>query len=491
MAAIDLGSNSFHMIVARLREGELVVIDKLREMVRLAEGLDDQRNLDRAVADRALACLSRFGQRLKDLSPEHVRIVGTNTLRSARESAAFLEEANGVLGHPIEIISGVEEARLIYLGVSHSMPSDAKRRLVMDIGGGSTELIIGESFEPLHLESLYMGCVSMSRGWFADGRITAQRILNAEVTAMMELEPHVSRFRQLGWEEAVGASGSIKSIAKVVQGEGLSDDGITLKALDKLIDMTLEAGHIDELELSGLAPERLPVFMGGLTILRATFRTLGIKRMYPSSGALREGLLYDMQGRSSHEDVRERTVQNLMQRFGADVEQAARVDLLSEQLLDNVAAAWKLKNSSYRQLLSWAAHLHEIGLDLAHNQYHKHGAYILEHADMPGFSHQNQLQLSVLVRAHRRKIPSTLFKPFPTKRANKLTRLAILLRVSVLLHRSRGDQKLPEIGVKTGDENTLILTFPEGWLERHPLTSADLKQECSYLKQVGATLRFE
>jgi len=292
-AAVDLGSNSFHMIVAEVNGGRLKVVDKMREMVRLAGGLDEKNRLRDEVAVRAVDCLRRFGQRLRGVPKGNVRAVGTNTLRKARNSGQFVARAEEALGHPIDVISGHEEARLIYLGVSHSLEDDSRQRLVVDIGGGSTELIVGRKFEPRYMESLHMGCVSSSQRYFRDGKITAQQMHAAEIAAHQELESLTTVYRKIGWETSVGASGTILAIHDAVHSEGWSKDGITPAALKKLSKALISAGHVDNLELNGVTAERAPVFPGGVAILSAIFEALGIEQMGVASGALREGLIQD------------------------------------------------------------------------------------------------------------------------------------------------------------------------------------------------------
>ncbi len=491
VAAVDLGSNSFHMVVARPVNGHLNVVDRLREPVRLAAGLDADNQLDAEAQKRAIACLERFGQRLRDMPPGSVRAVGTNTMRKARNSDELLEAAAAALGHPIEIISGLEEARLIYLGVSHSLPDSQGRRLVMDIGGGSTELIIGERFEPHYMESLYMGCVSVSQGYFADGTITAKSMRRAEIAAGQELQPVEQSYRRLGWASAVGSSGTIRAVGDVVQAMGWSEGGITLPALKKLREALIAAGDVGKLgALQGLPPERAPVFPGGVAILLATFEALGIEQMQVSDGALREGLLYDLMGRIRHEDVRERTITGLSERYHVDKGQARRVEATLLHCLGQVADAWKLDQECAASLLQWAAQLHEIGLAVAHSGYHKHGAYLLEFSDMPGFSRQEQRLLAVLVRGHRRKFANTLFKDLPEAQRERIMRLTVLLRLAVLLHRSRADAELPPLSLHADGKN-LFLAFPTGWLDQHPLTQADLAQEAEAIKDGKFKLVFE
>lgn len=489
VASVDLGSNSFHMIVCRVQDNQLIVVDRLREMVRLAAGIDKNKILTPDAQQRALDCLSRFGQRLRDLPQHGVRVVGTDTLRSADNAAEFIEQAEAVLGHPIEIISGVEEARLVYLGVAHSLASDHARRLVMDIGGGSTELIIGEDFTPLTLESLYLGCVSMSRRYFGDGSITSKAIKQADIAAQIELEPIVKRFKKVTWQVAIGASGTIRAVHKVVRNAGWADEGITLASLEKLIDALRVAGHIDNLKLNGLDSERAPVFPGGVMILYSTFKSLGIELMRVADGALREGLIHDLLGRIHHEDIRARSVQALAQRYHVDLEQVTRVQDMARQFFAMVSETWLFDSDEHLQWLEWACMLHEIGLDIAHSQYQKHGAYVIEHADLPGFSRQEQKLLAVLVNAHRRKFNSKDFKALPGHWRKTAPRLAILLRLAVLLNRSRSMQNMQELKLNVSNKQ-IRLQFAEGWLDSHALTQADLEQDAVFLQAAGYRFEF-
>lgn len=488
-AAIDLGSNSFHMIVCRLSNGELHVEDKLREMVRLGAGLDKKNRLDNETQERALACLERFSQRLHGLPPQRIRAAGTNTLRIARNASNFLARAEQALGHSIEIIAGTEEARLIYLGVVHSTGADEKRRFVMDIGGGSTELIIGEGFEPRYMQSLYMGCVSMTRDHFADGSITPKAVKRAELAAQVELAPVKATYRNMGWEKTLGASGSIRAIRNVVQAEGWSDDGITLDSLKTLRTAMLDAGHIDKLSFKGLTAERAPVFPGGVMILLATFKTLGIEQMQVSDGALREGLIHDLLGRVHHEDVRGRAVNNLARRYHVDLPHAQQVVETVQACVAQVADSWSLNPQESRQWLQWAALLHEIGLDIAHSGFHKHGAYIAEFTDLSGFSRNQQRLLATLIRTHRRRLSATAFDHLVEKHQHRARHWTILLRLAVLLHRSRSPETLPAFKLKAS-KDSLTIKFPEGWLDTHLLTQTDLAQEADHLQAAAFLLRF-
>lgn len=488
IAAVDLGSNSFHMIVARPDDGGFRVVDRMREMVRLAAGLDAGNHITERAIERALGCLGRFGERVASLPRGSVRVVGTNTLRKARNAFEFIARAEAALGHPIDVISGYEEARLIYLGVSHGLDDEAEQRLVMDIGGGSTELILGRRFEPSYMESLHMGCVSLSSRHFDDGRIDAERMDAAVIAAHQELESVVAACRRIGWQSAIGASGTILTARDIVIAQGWSQEGISRESLGTLRDAMLEAGDVARLDLQGLSEERKPVFPGGVAILLAAFDALGIDRMRVSDSALREGLLYDLLGRIHQEDVRERTVSALVQRYRVDVEQGERVAATAETLREQVADAWELGAEEFRRLLRWASLLHEIGLSISHSGYHKHGAYLLTNLDMPGFARGEQRRLATLVRAHRRKVPLADFERLFADYRPALLRLATLLRLAVMWHRRRTGEAPPFSASASG--STLRLRFPEGWLDAHPLTRADLGQEAVYLKAAGLKLKF-
>jgi exopolyphosphatase/guanosine-5'-triphosphate,3'-diphosphate pyrophosphatase len=437
VAAVDLGSNSFHMIVARVADGDLNVIDRLKEMVRLGEGLTEDKHLRPEVADKALACLERFGQRLRGMEPESVRAVGTNTLRQVRRETGFLERAELALGHRIDVIAGREEARLIYLGVANGLAAGEERRLVVDIGGGSTELIVGEGVTPRVRESLHMGCVSMSRLHFPDGKVSAKRMDRAELTGILEVRPVRELFRGTGWRKAVGSSGTIKAIAAVVEAQGWSQDGISSKSLDKLRASLIGFGKSGSIDLKGLSDERKPVFAGGVAVLRSVFSSLNVEHMQVSEEALREGLIYEMMGRIQHEDVRERTVSALCQRFDVDEAHAERVKTTALTLYGQVAQAWKLVNPNFPGMLGWAARLHEVGLTIGHSQYQKHGAYLVRHADLSGFTRQEQAVLAALVLGHRRKFPIQEFLALPQPVRDCSRYLCVILRLAVLMHRGR------------------------------------------------------
>jgi len=491
VAAVDLGSNSFHMIVARLEEtGTLSVIDRLREPVRLGGGLKSNGKLSRKARDRALVCLEQFGQRIRNLPQGDVRIVGTNTMRVATNAEEFLQEAQQLLGHPIEIVSGREEARLIYLGVAHGRATRDGKRLVVDIGGGSTELIIGEGKDSMLRESMYTGCVSASRQYFDDGGISEKRMTSAIINAELKFYPVAKDFRagKDKWEEAVGCSGTIKSIRNIAQAEGWCDTGITLESLYKMRSKLIRQGHVDKLKLGGLKENRAPVLPGGLAVLIAVFETLGIEQMHVSEQALREGLLYDLVGRIQHKDTREATVQSVLKRWSLDARHAENVMRTTMSLFEQVEIGWKLTGEN-KLILKWAAQLHEIGLQISHGAYHKRGAYILTHADLPGFSRTEQSLLATLVLNHRQKFRISSFENLVARAQQPGIRQCVLLRLAVLLHRGRTDEQVPDVFIRV-EKSDITLKFPENWLEQHSLTSADLKKERQFLKDAGFSLGY-
>jgi exopolyphosphatase/guanosine-5'-triphosphate,3'-diphosphate pyrophosphatase len=488
LAAVDLGSNSFHMVVARYSHGQMVIIDRLREMVRLAAGVEENGRIDKEVAARAISCLQRFGQRLRDMHADSVRVVGTNALRLAHKKQAFLERAREALGHPIEIISGMEEARLIYSGVAHTMPSEPGRRLVADIGGGSTELIIGDGLTPLELESLQMGCVSLSERFFRDGKISAKRIERARMAVRLELEPVQAAFRRRGWEHCAGSSGTVRAIGEAIRELEPANLTITAEGLERALKYLVDAGHTRELRLAAITEDRRAVFPGGTVILTEIFSVLGVQEMRIADGAMREGLLYDMVGRFTEEDARDRTVRAMQKRYHVDLLQAERVEASLLDFLNQARATWKLEGPLADFVLRWAARLHEIGLDVAHSGYHRHGAYLLENADMPGFPREEQRLLARLVGGHRRRLDldgvEELVPPWDTRAMY----LIVLLRLAVLLHRGRSPEPLPDIEL-SATPKSLEVQFPARWLKDHPLTSADLQQETEYLRDTGFRLR--
>lgn len=489
-AAVDLGSNSFHMIVANLVNGRLQVIDRIKEMVRLASGLNDRQELSGESMQRALECLSRFGQRVRKIPQINVRAVGTNTLRQAKNSGFFLSQAHIALGHPIEVIAGREEARLIYLGVAHSLYDEVNQRLVIDIGGGSTELIIGRGFDAYYTESLYMGCVNVGHRFFGDGKIKAKRMRKAILFARQELESIEATYKNIGWDHVLGSSGTITSIRDVLQAQGWCETGITASALTWLRDELIAVGDNEAICFEGLPERRKPVFASGVAVLCGIFEALNLDRINVSEGALREGLLHDLIGRMHDEDIRDKTIMDVSHRYGVDIGQARRVKETAGIFFHQVSRDWDLDEKLDLKLLQWGALVHEIGLSVAHNQYHRHGAYLITYSDMAGFSRQEQIKLAKLVRGHRRTFPMEEFESIAESMRVSILRLCVLLRLAVVIHRSRSYSHLPEIQIDV-NENRINLTFPRGWLDDHPLTLVDLHTESNYLQAVDIGLTFQ
>lgn len=487
LAAVDLGSNSFHMVIARVDHGGVQIVDRIREPVRLAEGLEEGGRLSAASKNRAIACLDLFGQRLRDFGAEQVRAVGTNTLRRVRNSHRVIHDMSEALGHHIEIITGREEARLIYLGVSHGIAGAPARRLVVDIGGGSTECIIGDAFEPVSVHSLFMGCVGFTDQFFQDGKISRKRMNNAKIAAGLELQPVEARLRQEGWERAIGASGTIRSIATILSEAGWAHGTITAEGLGMLEQAMLTAGRLDKLDLPGLEADRRPVFAGGVAILSTVFERLGIDEMYVSPTALREGLLYDMLGRLQDEDPRDRTIAMLAKRYSIDQAHADRVQATALGLLGQVVDDWDLRSEDATHALAWAAQLHEIGLAVNYTGHHKHGAYLVASSDLPGFARDEQALVAALIRGHRRKLDEAFFVELPEEMQLPAKRLCALLRLAVLLNRNRDPEvvALPHI---SASGNKLKLTFNDEWLDAHPLARADLESEQRRIKPIGLRL---
>lgn len=487
LAAIDLGSNSFHMIVARYTLGQLRVVDRLRETVRMAEGLDTRGGLTAEVRQRALACLSRFGERIRDIPPQNVRALATNTVRRLAAPQAFLVPAETALGHAIEVIAGREEARLIYLGVAHAQPpKPGERRLVIDIGGGSTECIIGSGFEALERESLQIGCVASTRRFFPGGKLSKKRWRDALAEVSAEFQQFASTYRALGWQEVVGASGTNKAIGEICAAMKLTKGAVTAAALPQVRDRLLEAGHVDAIALPGLSDDRRPIIAGGILVLEAAFNVFGIERMQVSKAAMREGVLRDLLGRAGDDDPRETSVEALMQRYGIDRTQAGRVEATALRLFDQVARPWQLDGDDLRKLV-WAARVHELGLVIAHSQYHVHGAYVLEHSDIAGFSRQEQQFLAALVRCHRRKVPKSAFDAVPDRLLVQARRTAALLRLAVLLHRSHEADDIPLLQAGVADD-VLTLHFSQRWLDARPLLRIDLEGEPDEIAPLGIRL---
>ncbi len=486
IAAVDLGSNSFRLQVGRIVANQIYPLDGLKESVRLAAGLTPDKKLDSAAQQRGIDALSRFGERLRGFDPGAVRAVATNTLRVAKNADQFLEEAEAALGFPIEVIAGREEARLIYLGVAHTLPNPQTRQLVVDIGGGSTEFIIGQNIKPIRLESLYMGCVSFSLRFFPDGHVDKRSFREAELAARRELQAIVHVYRETGWDEAIGSSGTAKAIVDLLEMNGWSDHGLTRDGIEKLRSELIHAGEASRMKLEGLRADRIPVLPGGLAIMSAIFKEFGLERMMFSEGALRLGVLYDQLGRYHHEDLREATVTRFMQRYEVDQRQASRVAKTALALLHQMVPTSRVADHPDSLFLVWAACLHEVGISVAHSSYHKHSAYILANADMPGFSRRDQGRLARLVLAHRGKLE----RAQPLRGEAPEWTLIFCLRTAVLLHRARDDQPLPPLSAGF-TRNGFHLSLGADGLNVLPLTTAALADEAQQWAGIGGDLRID
>jgi exopolyphosphatase/guanosine-5'-triphosphate,3'-diphosphate pyrophosphatase len=464
-------------------DDHLIFHDSLREVVRLGAGLSDDKTLSDEALNRAIECLNRFGERLRGLPPQAVRAVATNTFRVAKNAPQLLKAAQEALGFPIEIIAGREEARMIFVGVSHSLPKAEHKRLVIDIGGGSTEFIIGEGLEPLEMESLYMGCVSYSLKYFSDGKITEEAFERAQIAAATEIQTIAKNFKSKHWQEAVGSSGTARTLGEVLRLNGLTDGAVTLEGLYQLRQLLIGAKEIKKIQLHGLSVDRSSVISGGLAIMIAAFEGLSIDKLTVANSALREGVLYELLGRMQHDDTRDATVNSFMRRYHVDRDQVKRVQSLSILLLSQVEHKLSGDVAVAKQYLGWAAKLHEIGVSIAHGGYHKHSAYIIENADMPGFSKMEQESLGFLVRAQRRSLAKLQMPALSEDR----TVLVMIFRLAVLFHRNRLHITPPELNLawhKAG----FGLDVEPGWLAKNPLTDAELASEVVYWKDLNITL---
>lgn len=488
VAAADLGSNSFHLLIGRVVESplgfQIYPLDSLKEVVRLAGGLGQDKRLDAASQTRAILALQRFGERLRSFSPDRVRAVATNTLRVAKNGQEFLRTAEAALGFPIEVIAGQEEARLIYSGVTHSLPADGKKRLIVDIGGGSTEFVIGRDHAPEVLESVYVGCVRFSREFFPAGAITRGAMKAAVLAARQEIQVIRKAFVSAGWDEAIGSSGTAKAIAEALSVNGLASDGIHADGLDALIARLVKAGRVEDAGIAGLRPDRIPVFAGGLAIMMAIFEELGIKVMHYGEGALRLGVLYDLVGRAQQGDMRRISVEQAMRRYSVDVSQAQRISLLAMNLWKGLRLGSDEEREQLEQQLLWASCLHEIGYSISHNSFHKHSAYIVTHADLPGFSRREQQAVAIFVLGQRGKIAKVqaqLSGPAHTS-------AVMCFRLACLFYRRRLDLDLPSMSLRGGPTRFQLGISPD-WLEQHPLTVFSLQQEAAEWAKAGIDLQ--
>lgn len=490
VAAIDLGSNSFHMVVAKVIDQDLQLVSRHKQRVRLAAGLDAQKNLDNASIERGLECLAIFAERLQGFEQQNVRIAATHTLRQANNAHIFLQRAREVLPFPIEIIPGIEEARLIYLGVAHTQPeSDSK--LVVDIGGGSTEMIIGSGFEPQLINSKQMGCVSYTKRYFANGKLSKKNFAKAILAAEQKMESLAYRYKKKGWDIAFGSSGTIKAIREVLVGLGYEDSLINAKRLNEVIDTLCEWETIDEIELSGLTPERKPVFAAGVAILSAIVNSLNVTEMHFSEGALREGLLFEMEDSFKRSDIRMRTTENLASKHLVDLEHAAKIKGQATEFLQQVHKDLGIKKSSELfDLLEWSALLHEVGLSISLQAFHRHSAYILSNTYMPGFNREQQRVLAMLVRFQRKALKLHEMEEFTLFKKKHIVGLIRILRLAILLNGQRNDEPLPELKLSIDGDKWSLTSQDENWLEANKLLDADLTSEQEYWLAAGWELSF-
>ncbi len=486
LAAIDLGSNSFHLIIVKIEHGEMRPVEALAEKVQLAAGLEDDL-LDEAAIQRGLDCLSRFAQLLESVGPERIRVVGTHALRLAKNRRAFTVPAKRILGTRVDVIYGREEARLVYLGVAHSLADDAQSRLVIDIGGGSTECIVGQRFEPQFLESLQMGCVSYANTFFPDGRISRGKYRRTYEEARAQIYPIRHRFGANRWEECVGSSGTLQAIETLLAQNGWADGGISRSGLATLEKRLLKFKSVEDIQLEGLAAQRRNVILPGVAITSALFDVLGITHMRTSRGALREGVIYDLMGRLSHEDVRERTVNALMQRYAVDSDTADILERRARTFYLATRAGWQLTPYDW-DLLRWLTRTHEIGMAIAHKHFNRHSAYVLRNADLPGFSQEEQELLAVLALGQRGKLKADFFAEIADAELTRILYMLAIIRLASCFKHVEVLEQLPDFSV-TADERSLTLGFPEGWLDDHPLTERELKAEKQVLGKAGLKLK--
>ncbi|REL31349.1 Ppx/GppA phosphatase family protein [Thalassotalea euphylliae] len=484
-AVIDLGSNSFHMLITRLVADGVQTVDKVKRKVRLASGLDEQLNLSEEAIGRGLECLSFFAERLQDIAPENIRIVATATLRIANNADHFLSRAQAVLKQPVRLLSGIEEAERIYLGVAHTSECSS-RKLVLDIGGASTEIIAGEDFDIHHAISLNMGCVTFNQQFFCAGHIDEAAFSKAIAEAKSHLLPYIAQYSDFNWQHVLGGSGTMQALAEILMHQNRSAI-VTLAFMQEVKAQLINAGQVEQINIGGLTSERSPVLASGLAILIALFETFEINALQLSSGALREGLLYEMlpDMRSLH--IRTRTVDSLVERFHIDVAHAERVSHQAMHLFNGYADNWQLHDDNLKQLVSCACQLHEVGLLLSYKNHQRHGAYILQHADLPGFDQTERQLLVNLVRLSKGDIPAKAMAELAITDTLTATRLLAILRLAIILCRRRKDDVLPQYNTSV-NEQMINLCLPSQWLEEHPLISDELLHERQQLLALGLDL---
>lgn len=475
-AAIDLGSNSFRLEVGRYDHGQIVRVDYLKEAVRQGGDLDENRHLSNEAIQRGLKCLLRFGERIKHFPASHVRAVATQTLREARNRDEFLTLAKAALGYEVEVISGTEEARLIYQGVNRFLPQSDDRRLVVDIGGRSTEFILGKNFNIQNTDSLRVGSVAWSLKYFGKGQLNEEAFFRAEIAAESFLDAVANTYQHASWDVAYGASGTVGAVAEILSYAGFASDRITKQGLKWLRAELIRAKHVDKLVLEGLKDDRKPVIGGGLSVLMAVFSLLNIDEIYVAKGALRHGLLYEMaeQGRSGDVDLRKTSIGRLASRFAVDAKHANLVAEVANSFYQQIIAVQVLSESSHadQQELTWAAQLHEIGHVISHADSHRHSAYILDHAEVMGFTQHELSKLGLLVLGHKGKLKKL---EFDFSDAGFVMQL-LCLRLAVIFCHSRNPPQLEDVRISQEDQS-FYLHVSESWRSKHPQTSYLLEEE--------------
>lgn len=486
-AAIDLGSNSFHLAIAEYDGHAFRVIGRIKEKVQLASGLDRNDYLCKAAMQRGWDCLTMFAERIKDIPLSHITIVATYTLRKAKNAQQFVSKAEKILKHQIDILPGTEEARLIYDGVSHNHP-DIGRALVIDIGGGSTEIILGDKFDPIVMDSLSIGCVTFSR-FFKDGIINEKNFNKVVVNAAIQISPVEQKYMASHWQHCLGSSGSIEAIYQVLSAMGYDEGYITKPHLELLKHNLFSLGHIDNVCLPGLSASRSNTFATGLAIVYALFEELNIEKMYIANGSLREGILLELAEELKGNDIRWKTVVSLVNRFQLDYKYALEVKTTAQHIFEQTADIWGINDSIFKNYLEWACLLHEIGLSISFSKLKYHSAYIVEYADMPGFSQQTKASLAAIVANQRKKPLLDLFKN-KYDDGNGLLAVAQILRLAILFNIKRDNQDITELSFKASPYNKMNITVPQDWANHHQLIIAELEKEKKYLAPYNIELEY-
>lgn len=487
IAVLDVGSNSFHLVVARIISGAVQILHKTKIKVRLADGLDKNNNLSQESIDRGVQALEVIKTSLAGFEPNSVRIVATYTLRKAKNANRFIEAAKQIFPYPVEIIAGQEEARLIFNGVAHTESLDDKT-LVIDIGGGSTEFIIGEKLEPMLLRSLDMGCVSYSQQFFNNPIIKEKHFAKAITAAQQQLELIEDKYINIGWQNALGTSGTIESLV-LQAGEGLEAHDLSLAQLENIKRKIIAAGSLDNLALPYVSEDRKQVFPAGLAILIAIFRSFKITSLNYAQAALREGVIYEMESSLSKTNIKERAAQSIATRYDVDTKQAKLVLDTSFALFEQAKEQWHLNEQRLKPILGWAALLHEVGLHINSRGVQRHSAYILANAELPGFNSEQQTLVSTLTRFHRKKIKINELPQLTQFSHYEVLNCIVLLRLAVLLNIKRQQDFLPEYQFNV-DKNRIHLSFPPGWLDDHPVIAADLDKEKEQIEKANVKLDF-